>query len=149
MRKKEIVLCLCLLSLVYGCDALTGLIDIFQPRRTTVSFVNNSDFAVEVTVFFDDQQDIPEDVLTATGTERQFTIDAGATMTFSEDCDNLQAIIIDDADLRVIGGAGPQDSTDVLRDGDDFGCGDTIIFTFDHSEVIIDFNITVTTRGGS
>jgi len=54
---------------------------------------------------------------------------------FSKDCDNLQAIIISDADLEVVG----EEDTGTLRDGDDFGCGDTIIFTFD----LIDFDITV------
>ena len=33
--------------------------------------------------------------------------------------------------------------TDVLRDGDEFGCGDTITFTFDHSDALFDFFITV------
>ena len=32
---------------------------------------------------------------------------------------------------------------DVLRDGDDFSCGDTIVFTFDHSGILVDFDVTV------
>ena len=101
-----------------------------------------SDFPVEVTVFIDNEQDLPEDVLTQVGTEIQFTVAAGEIVTFSRDCDDLQVIIIDDADLRVVGGVGPEAQSDVLRDGDDFSCGDTITFTFDHSAVIIDFDVS-------
>ena len=65
------------------------------------------------------------------------------TRSFTQSCDDLQAIMIEDADLQIIGGIGPEANTDVLRDGDDFGCGDTIVFTFDHSDLIFDFEIEV------
>ena len=40
------------------------------------------------------------------------------TTTFTRDCDDLQAIIIGDADLQLPLGLGPDASTDVLHDGD-------------------------------
>ena len=38
-------------------------------------------------------------------------------------------------------------SIDVLRDGDDFRCGDTFVFTFDHSLVLVDFDVSVSVQG--
>jgi len=124
---------------VLGCDLLVGFL---PATRTTVRLVNLSDFRVEVTIFIDEEQDLPEEALTQVGTEIQFTIAAGETVTFSRDCGELQVIIVDDADLRIIGGIGPEAQSDVLRDGDDYGCGDTIIFTFDHSAAIVDFDVS-------
>ena len=37
---------------------------------------------------------------------------------------------------------GPEANTDVLRDGDEFRCGSTIVFTFSHSAAVFDFGIT-------
>ncbi len=134
------------LALCTGCDSLSGLLGFLQPNRVTVVLVNNGAFPVEGNLFYDDDQDTIEAVLTETGTERAFTVAAGGRSSFSLSCDALQAIILDDANLRVVGGVGPNASTDVLRDGSDFRCGDTIVFTFDHSDVILDFDVTVTTQ---
>ena len=129
-----------LVTAAVGCEALVGLL---RPSETTVVLVNNSDFDVEVVLFYDDDQNILEALLTDVGQEMQITLAAGEQSTFSRDCDDLQAIIIEDADLLLIGQLGPEANTDVLRDGDDFGCGDTITFTFDHSDVLLDFDISV------
>lgn len=133
-------------AMCVGCDALSALVDALLPRVVTVELVNDGDFSVEGSLFYDDDQDTIEALLTQTGTERPFIVPAGGISSFSVRCDDLQAIILDDADLRVVGGVGPSASTDVLRDGSDFHCGDTIVFTFDHSALIVDFDVTVTTR---
>lgn len=134
---------------INGCDALRGLAGTLQPSRMTrVELRNNGDFPVDVTLFYDDDQDILDGIIQETGNERTFQIAAQSTETFSRECDDLQAIIIDGADLRLIGQVGPETDTDVLRDGDDFGCGDTIIFTFDHSELILDFDVTTSVNAG-
>ena len=125
-----------------GCDFLLSL----SPATTTVRLVNLSDFPVEVTIFIDDEQDLPEDLLTEVGTEIQFTVAAGDTMTFSRECDAFQVMIVGDADLRIVGGIGPEARSDVLRDGDDFSCGDTITFTFDHSAAILDFDVSTSVQ---
>jgi hypothetical protein len=109
--------------------------------ETTVRLVNDGDFDVEVDLYYGDEQDVAEALLTEFGTHVQRTVDAGSVYTFSRDCDDLQAVIIDDADLAVIGTV--EDDTDVLRDGTDFGCGDTITFTFDHSDLLLDFRISI------
>jgi hypothetical protein len=123
-----------------GCGIL-GLIG--QTRTTTVELRNNGDFPVSVVLFYDDEQDTLDGAIQETGTERTFTIDAGQSQTLTRACDDLQAVIIDDADLEVVGSVGPEDRSDLLRDGDQFRCGDTIVFTFDHSDNILDFDVTV------
>jgi len=132
------------LGLLTGCGAL---LDTLVSRMTTVELVNNGDFDVDVVLFFDDTQEVPRILLVETGTRMEFTLAPGETRRFSRPCDDLQVIVIDDADLRVAGGLGPEANSDVLRDGDDFFCGSTIRFTFDHSAAILDFDVTATTSG--
>ena len=132
------------LALVTGCDSLIGLV---APNTTSVRLVNSGDFAIEVVLYIDDNQEIPRALLTELGTRMELTIAPGDSTTFARDCDELQAIVIDDADLLVIGQVGPEANTDVLRDGDDFRCGDTIVFTFDHSLVLVDFDVSVSVQG--
>ncbi|GMU36603.1 MAG: hypothetical protein KJ057_08460 [Phycisphaerae bacterium] len=125
-----------------------GLVDVFLPTQVTVRLVNNSDFPVELTMFISDEQDIPEALLTSDefAEELTFTIAAGATQSFTRDCEALQAMIIDDADLDVALGLGPETRSEVQRDGDDFSCGDIVTFTFDHSAQIVDFDVTVSVQ---
>lgn len=133
-----------------GCDQLGTIIGLLPSAQTKVELVNNGSFPVDAKLYISDEQDIPESLLTSdVGTMLEFTIGEGMTTTFSRDCDELQAIIISDADLLIIGEVGPETSTGVLRDGDDFSCGDTIVFTFDHSEVIVDFDVTHSVRAAS
>lgn len=152
MNKRAAIVALPLIAaspLLGGCDALRGLIGVIEEtQRTGVQLRNQSDFAVEVVLFYDDDQETVDGLIQETGTERNFTVVAGGTQSFSRPCDDLQAVIIDDADLLVIGEVGPEDRTDVLRDGDEFDCGDTIVFTFDHSDVVVDFEITTSVNAG-
>lgn len=139
-RLLAVVILACMSAGLAGCDSLVGFL---RTRETSVVLVNSSDFDVEVVLFYGDDQNILELLLTEIGEEMTLTLGAGEQITFSRDCDDLQAIIIDDADLLLIGQLGPEVKTDVLRDGDEFGCGDTITFTFEHSDAIFDFSITV------
>ncbi len=128
---------------ITGCGALESLLEFFGPRETFVTFVNNSDFTVEGRIIIDDDQETTEELLEEFGTQIDFSVAAGDTTTISRDCDDLQALILADADLRIIGGVGPETRSGVLRDGDEFHCGDRITFTFDHSELIVDFDFTL------
>ena len=129
-----------------GCEALEGIL---LPTTVTVSLVNDSsDFDVEVTLRYDDEDDIPELLLTQIGTEREFTVAPGQTATFTRSCDDLQAVMIEDAELLVVVGIGPDTDTGVLRIDDHFECGDEIVFTFTHSDVILDFAVTTQIRPG-
>jgi hypothetical protein len=126
-----------------GCDLPANL---FQPNQVKVVMTNNADFRVNVEIFIHDQQEIPKAILIEIGQHSEFSLAPGETTSFSRDCEDLQAIVIDNAELMIVGQIGPEAETDVLRDGDDFGCGDTIDFTFDHSPVIVDFDIFTAVR---
>jgi len=138
-RYRSIILLAALPLIVGGCGWLPGIIG--GPNRTTVRLINNTPFPVEVDLFYYDIQEAPEAIITSLGTEVNETVASGGVFSFSRDCDEIQAVIIDDADLRIIGGVGPEERTDVLRDGDDFGCGDIITFTFTSSALGTDFQI--------
>ena len=108
-----------------GCDALLALALSF-PSTVTVRLVNNGEFPVDGELYYDDDQDTFDNLLRERGTLVEFDVAAGDTFTFVRACDDLQAIFIDDADLRVFIGISPDDDTEVLRDGTDFSCGDII-----------------------
>lgn len=127
-----------------GCGTFSTLVSLLGPRETTVRFVNNADFTVEGRIIIDDDQETTEALIKEFGTEISFSVAAGESMSLSRDCDNLQALLLDDANLQVIGSAGPDARSSVLRDGSDFNCGDRITFTFDHSAIITDFDVSST-----
>ena len=78
-----------------------------------------------------------------------FIVDPGETFTFALACDDVQAIILEDADLRVVAGVSPETDSNLPRDGDEFRCGDTIIFTFDHGLLLVDFGVTISIADSS
>ena len=138
-RKVQTFAVAALAIFVAGCELfLNG-----NQNTTSVELVNNADYAVDVDLFISDEQDIPRDLLTSLGTKLEYTLAPGESANFFRDCDDLQAIVIDDANLRVTGSIGPDADTSVLRDGSDFFCTDNIKFTFDHTSAITDFHITV------
>jgi hypothetical protein len=109
---------------------------------TEVVLVNQGSFDVKAQLFIGSNPAMPRDLLTVFGEEIEETIEPGETLRVTRSCQDVQAVVIGDADLLIVGGSGPDDDTDVLRAGTDFGCGDTIVFTFDHSAAIFDFEIT-------
>lgn len=129
-----------------GCN--TGLANLFtnllSPSTTAVRFVNNTDFNIEGRIIIDDEQNTTEELLEQLGTEIDFSVASGATNSISRDCDDLQAFLLDDANLQVLGTAGPDVRSDVLRDGSDFNCGDTIVLTFTASAIGTNFDVAVT-----
>lgn len=139
------------LSLVLGAVSvlvsLTGCADLLQPSQTTIELVNDGSFPVAVTIYISGTQEIPRDLLTTLGEKIERTVPADRTVTITRGCDDLQAIVIDDADLQLIGEIGPEADTDIFRDGTHFGCGSTIRFTFTHPLVPISLNIETTFPG--
>ena len=137
------------LSLVVGCflvscDSLPGIFDLFLPSTTSVRLVNDTGFTVEGTLYYSDQQDIPEVMLTndVLATELDFTLAVDADrVILAESCEDLQAIIIDKAEVLLFPGISPDAGTGVLGDSDEFICGDEIVFTF---TLAPDFDIIAT-----
>ena len=123
---------------ITACDAISILL---PQGNVTIRLVNASSFAVDGVLYYGDDQQLPDLLLTELGTEVTFNITAGQTRTLVLPCDDVQVVIIENANLQVLVGLGPDANTDGLRDGSDFSCGDTIVYTFSHSEVILDFDI--------
>ena len=120
---------------------------LLSPSSVTVNLVNNGDFTVEVQIFVHSDQNVFETLIDDVGEELNFSVPAGSTVSFTRDCDDLQAIIIEDADLQILGGLfTPDADTGVLRDGSDFGCGDTLTFTFTHPDLALSLNIAFSAR---
>jgi len=141
MRKGLIVaLCgLCCLCMA-GCP-VSGLGNLFGLNTTTIRLVNTGDFDVVVELYIHDQQEILESLLPTLGEQIVVTVSAGQSTTISRDCDDIQIVMVDDADLNIIGGIGPSQNTRAYRDGDDFNCGDTLTFTFSHPTLPTELNI--------
>lgn len=110
---------------------------------------NDGKFSVNATLFVSSDEGISNDALTSVGTKIEYSIPPGESRSFDRNCADMRAIVIDEAQLDVVGGGGPTAHTDVLRDGADFNCRSTIEFVFDHSDIVLDFHITTTVRDNS
>jgi len=110
-------------------------------RQTSVVLRNQTNFTVDVELFFDRRQDIPEFVLEEVGSRLTFSLSPGGVESFSRPCEDLQAIFINDADMRVLPGVSPEARTRVYREPDDFRCGDTLGFTFTQNAIATSLNI--------
>lgn len=145
LRNSLIAGIACFLLLAGGCDALAFL---FLPNTVTVTLINQATGTVEAEIFISDQQDIPRvlllhvdnDIVDRLGERIDVIVVAGGQTSFFRSCDDLQAIVVGDANLNLIGGLGPDASSDVLRDGD-FKCGDEIQMIFHSSTNMLDFDV--------
>lgn len=121
-----------LLPLV-GCGWLTNLL---SPTHVTVRLVNNTNFPLTVELRLGSDQNVLEALLASAGQEVNVTLGAGQTTTFTRPCDDLQAIMVNRADLDMGLGLGPSQKSGVYRDGNHFNCGDTLVFTFTQPNVL-------------
>ena len=148
MPRIGISVCAVGLLVGVGCDALPFL---FFTDNVTVTLVNETGSSVDVELFLSDEQNIPrslllevdKDLVDRLGERVDMLLLPGGRSSFLRSCDDLQAIVVGDADLNVFGGLGPDASSDVLRDGSDFGCGDEIQFIFRDGGGLLDFDVDV------
>ncbi len=124
-------LCVVLLS---GCP--------IGPTETSVFLVNTTGYPVSVELYYDDDQFLTEALLELNGERYETTLAPGETQSFSRDCTQLQSIFIRDADMQIAIGVSPEASTRVYREPDDFGCGDSLRFTFTTGVVPVDLDIS-------
>ncbi|NOX57343.1 MAG: hypothetical protein GXP29_00600 [Planctomycetes bacterium] len=134
------------LTCATGCGVLGSLGDLLGANRVTVRLINNStQFDVDVEIRYGDENLELKDLLKAFGRRTDRSIPPGETVEFSRDCDELEAIFIDEAKLQA-----PltniKEDTNVLVDGSDFSCGDTIVYSFSHSAILIDFDISTSVQ---
>ncbi len=142
MRKTNPILAVTAIALASATTGCQSVADVVLPTTVTVTLTNTSnEFNVEVNLFYSNEQDMPDFLLREVGENVAQTIPPGESVTIQPNCEDLQAIMIDDANLIVVGGTGPDGNTDVLRDGENFNCGDTIQFTFTHTDAVVDFEV--------
>jgi hypothetical protein len=122
-----------------GCN---GLLDALGPSTTTVTLVNSGSGTLTVQIFTGTNQNASDFELEGFGDEQNITVPANSTRTFSLPCDDLQALLVADADVDIFAGIGPSADLDVLRDGTDFNCGDTVTLTFTYT--LLPPNLTIT-----
>ena len=134
------------LSTMLGCLAVSMGACPFNPTTTTVQLVNDGNFPVEVTMYVGGSQYTTKELLRIAGEEIERTVPARQTVTITRDCEDLEAVFIDNAKVS-IAGVGPEDESDLLRDGTDFGCGDTIRFTFTYTLLPPNLDIGVSYPG--
>ena len=148
MRKIEASICAVGLLVGTGCAALPFLL---FSDTVTVTLINETGSSVDVELFLSDEQNIPralllevdKDLVDSLGERVDMLLLPGGRSSFARACDDLQAIVVGDADLNVLGGLGPDASSDVIRDGSDIGCGDEIQFIFRSGGNLLDFDVDV------
>ncbi len=126
---------------IVAAGSLSGCGVFNTATQTRVRLVNDSSFPVDVTLFYSSRSDDTRPALTTSGNRLEFNIAAGESASFARPCTELRAIVIENAELRVLGSEGPETETNVLAADGDFGCASTITYTFDHSDVVVDFNV--------
>jgi hypothetical protein len=68
----------------------------------------------------------------------------GESVSFTRSCGELQAIVIDDANLITVGQhVSPDTDSEVLRNGVEFACGKFIFFNFVHTDLLGDFALQI------
>jgi len=128
-------------SLVSGCGQFGDLLG----PGTLVTLVNNGDFDVIATVAFSDDPNISESDLIDSGSEIELTIPANDTRSFRRGCLSMRAVMVENAELQVIGGFGPSTRSEVIREGQgnpQMICQGFLSFTFDHNDSTLDFDVT-------
>lgn len=136
MKSSSLGLLLALAPLLFGCPQ----------DQTTIELQNDAGGELSVTVFYSSNQDIPEEALEE-AQSASFVIAAGECRKFSRDCDVIQAVKIE-ADVDLGAGLGPSGSSDVFRDGTDFGCGDILHYTFTSTVIPPALTIDYSQRSG-
>jgi hypothetical protein len=121
-------------------------LDIFLPSTVTITFVNEfTDLSIEGTVVFDNREAFIKEDLVGFGEERSFSVDGGQSLSLTPlSCGEVESLVLDRAELLVVGNVGPSTDSEILRIGEDFDCGDEIVFTFTGS--ILDLNVSTAAR---
>ena len=112
---------------------------------TIVTLVNNGDFDVVATIAYSNNPYISEAALVDSGTEIEITIPANNTRSFRRGCLAMRAVMVETAELQVIGGFGPTTKSEVIREGQgspQLICQGLLSFTFDHNDSTLDFHVT-------
>lgn len=131
-RAVEVVLLSAALS-AGGCGNLGGVLDALGISSDTVTLklVNETAFRVEPEVFVTDTDlglDLITEELVTLGINRLDVDDLspGDSVTRTFDCDEIEAVMASDAELKTGLGISPDADSDLFVQGEQFECGDTV-----------------------
>jgi len=138
-----------LVGLLAAFPAMSGqscadLADFFGPG-TVVTLVNNADDDVRVTIAYSSNSTISESDLRDSGTEIEITVPDGESRSFRRNCVSMGAVMVESAQLELIGEFGPVADSEVIRQGQGSPallCPGILTFTFD-SDNAFDLDVTV------
>lgn len=119
------------------------LADLFGPG-TVVTLVNNADDDVRVTIAYSSDATISESNLRSSGTEIEITVPDGESRSFRRSCLSMGAVMVESAQLELIGEFGPITDSEVIRRGQgspSLLCPGILTFTFD-SDNAFDLSVT-------
>jgi hypothetical protein len=97
---------------------------------TTMELVNNTDYPLHVSLYYSVVSSDQASVVKNSGVKTEFDVAPGETAALVQSCPDVQAVLVEDAQLSVNGSPGPAAGTQVYRANLDFLHGDTVIFTF-------------------
>src|SRR5438477_10023560 len=117
MRRTVLAGLFCTVFLQWGC-----LPQVF------VNVKNDTSSTVSGKAVFSSDQNVGDPAIDQSGSEEDFTLNAGESHAFSRNCNDLKAIKVEGT-LQVVAGIGPSNSTKVFRSGTDFNCGDRLQFS--------------------
>lgn len=126
-----------------GCPEIGALIPGFN--TVTVEVVNDTSFSVDPNIRYDNDPGLLAGLFPA-DTLNTGLIGAGATMTFTFDCDSVGTIFSDEAEqVTLLFGDYVADATDRLEREKEFDCGDVIRLRFVGDA--LDFGVIVSVNG--
>ncbi len=129
-----------------GCAGLEGLGRLIPGFNTvTVEVVNDTGFAVDPNIRFDDDAGFFAGLLPADTLDTGL-IPPGEARSYTFDCDELGLIVSDEAEQVIpLFGTYTADKTANIERGEEFDCGDVIRFRFVGDGV--DFGVIVSVNG--
>lgn len=122
--------------------SLPDVVVVAPPLRVvTVQYVNDADADVLTSLLYMSDDDKDKDDLQEDGRQIDTLTPKGETKQIVLDCDEAGSLAIDRAKLLLIGDIGPTADTDDLHIDHDYGCGDTITFTYYNSPDLTSLHI--------
>ncbi len=121
-----------------SCGNLSGVLNGLglSPNSVTLRLVNETTSRVKPSVYVSKAGDLffdrlTEELLTLQINLQDFgDLDPGEVASRSYDCNDIEAVMAKDAELKTGLGISPNDDSNIFIDGEDFRCGDTVTITY-------------------
>ena len=125
--------CVTAVVLLCGCDVVESLWEVVGPNTVRVVLVNTTESDVDPQMFVNEEEDLLEFLLDndLNRFAEGVILEPGDVEVFTFDCDDIGIVGSVDAELLFAPLISPDSSNDpILRQGEDFECGDEVRFDF-------------------